>query len=386
MASVSSFPLAAAFPSFLATRALAEFSFDFSQIGGTVWAWLGPILLTAGALVGGVVLQWILLTLVRSVARRTAITWDDKVADMLPGPARMLFTLLVMRLFLPVLGLGEAEEETIALFIRVLFITAGTWLVLRGITLGADIAYVVLTRDVEQDSLRRSIHTRIVVPAGIVRFIVILVGLALVCLQFEVVRNIGVSLIASAGLGAVILGLAAQKTIGNLLAGLQVAFTQPVKIGDVVIVENEWGWIETIGLTYVVVKVWDERRLIVPVSYFLDKAFQNWTRESSDLLGTIFVYADYTVPVDAVREELKRILDGTDLWDGRAQGVQVTNLTDRTVELRALVSARSGSSLWDLRCLVREKLLSWLQTQGRSHLPVARVEMHPDGKGQEALR
>ncbi len=349
--------------------------FDLADLGRSAWQWLGPVVLVAGSVLAGTLLQWTFLAAGRAVVRRTVTGWDDKLMALLPGPMRVLFTLLFMRLFLPLLSLPADEEELIAPFIRVLLVAAGTWLVLRSITLLADLAYSVLSRDVQDSTLLRSIRTRVVIPAAILRFIAVLVGVALICLQFEVVRNVGVSLMASAGLAGIVLGLAAQRTIANLLAGLQLAFSQPIKIGDAIVVEGEFGWVEEIGLTHVVVKVWDERRLILPVSHFLEKPFQNWTRESSDLLGTVFLYADYTVPVEAVRAELQKILEATDLWDRRVQVLQVTNLTEKAVELRALVSARDGGALFGLRCLVREKLLAWLQTQGRAHLPVHRVEM-----------
>jgi len=232
-----------------------------------------------------------------------------------------------------------------------------------------------LTRDIEDENLRRSLRTQVEVPRGLLRVVVLVIGVALILLQFDVVRSIGISLLASAGLAGIIIGLAAQKAVGNLLAGVQLAIFQPIRIGDAVVVEGEWGWIDEIGLTHVVIKVWDERRLILPVGYFLEKPFQNWTRGASELLGTVFVYADYTIPVDSIRTELATILKDTKLWDGRAQGVQVTNLTAGGVEVRVLVSASDGSKLWDLRCLVREKLLTWLQVNARTHLPMNRVMM-----------
>lgn len=152
-------------------------------------------------------------------------------------------------------------------------------------------------------------------------------------MMFEPLRVIGVSMLASAGIAGLIIGLSAQKVLGNLLAGIQIAITQPIRLDDVVIVENEWGWIEEITLTYVLVKIWDLRRLVVPISYFIEKPFQNWTRTSADILGTVFIYADYTIPIDKLREELTRILQSTDLWDGKVNGLQVTNAKENTLEL-----------------------------------------------------
>ena len=194
-------------------------------------------------------------------------------------------------------------------------------------------------------------------------------------LQFEAVRNVGVSLLASAGLAGLVVGLAAQKSISTLLAGIQLSITQPVRIGDTVIVENEWGWIEEITLTYVVVKVWDLRRLVVPMSHFLDKPFQNWSKVSPEILGTAELFVDYRTDVAAVRAELARLLrdESQGLWDGRAQGLQVTGFSERTMTLRALVSAADAGKAFDLRCLVREKLIAYLQRQPAG-LPVVRAE------------
>jgi hypothetical protein len=154
-----------------------------------------------------------------------------------------------------------------------------------------------------------------------------------------------------------------------------VALTEPIRIDDVVVVEGEWGWIEEIRTSYVVVRIWDLRRLVLPLTYFIEKPFENWTRHTADILGTVFIYADYTAPVDALREELLRILKGTTLWDGKAWGLQVTDATAETVELRALVSAASGGEVWDLRCLVREELIKFLQARFPAALPKTRVQM-----------
>jgi small-conductance mechanosensitive channel len=178
----------------------------------------------------------------------------------------------------------------------------------------------------------------------------------------------------STGVAAIILAFAAHQTLGNLLAGFQVAFTQPFRIDDVVIVEGEWGRIEEITFTYVVVRIWDQRRLVLPLSYFLNNPFQNWTRTSADIWGTVNLYVDYGVPVKRVREELKRILESSQLWDGKVAVVQVTDASERTVTLRALVSAKNASDAWDLRCLVREKLIDFLQREYPDSLPRLRVQ------------
>lgn len=224
---------------------------------------------------------------------------------------------------------------------------------------------------------------------------IVFLAIAVALMSFERVREMGTSLIASAGIASVIIGFAAQKSITNLLAGFQIAFTQPLRLDDVVVVEGEWGRIEEITLTYVVVNIWDQRRLIVPIVYFLEKPFYNWTRNSSEILGTVFLYLDYTFPVDFIRQELKRILDseaGRRLWDGRASAVQVTDITDRVMQVRVLVSAGSSGAAFDLRCIVRERLLDAITQAYPGSFPKTRFAdgeeaqsiLHPEagqGKG-----
>jgi hypothetical protein len=211
--------------------------------------------------------------------------------------------------------------------------------------------------------------------------LIVVITISVMLMTFPTIRHIGESMLASAGLAALVAGFAARSTLSNFAAGIQVAFTQPIRIGDAVVVEGEWGWIEEINITYVVVRIWDLRRLVVPVSYFIEKPFQNWTRSTADLLGTVFLYADFSLPVDAVRTELHRILESTKLWDGKVWGLQVTNTTDRTMELRALMSAGDSSTAWDLRCYVREKLVLFLQQQYPNSLPRLRAEVsNPEGE------
>ncbi len=221
----------------------------------------------------------------------------------------------------------------------------------------------------------RRVRTQVQVLRHIAVVVIVTLTIAIMVMTFPNVRHLGESLFASAGLAAVVAGLAARTTLSTLLAGVQVALTQPIRLEDVVIVEGEWGWVEEITTTYVVVRVWDLRRLIVPLSYFIEKPFQNWTRNTADLLGTAFIYTDYTVPVNEVREELHRILQSSGMWDGKVWGLQVTNATEHTLELRALMSAPGSSAAWDLRCHVREKLIAFLQEHHPQSLPRVRAEV-----------
>jgi small-conductance mechanosensitive channel len=226
------------------------------------------------------------------------------------------------------------------------------------------------------DNLRaRRVHTQLRILKKVVVVIVGILAMAAILMNFERARQLGTSILASAGIAGIIVGLAAQRSIGTLIAGIQIAITQPIRLDDVVIVENEWGRIEEITLTYVVVRIWDLRRLILPITYFIEKPFQNWTRTTSDILGTVFIYTDYTVPVGNIRSELERILGESPLWDGKVWNLQVTNTTEKGIELRALMSASDASRAWSLRCEVRENLLKYIQKTHPESLPKFRAEI-----------
>ena len=222
----------------------------------------------------------------------------------------------------------------------------------------------------------RKVYTQYTILENIIIFIIVTLALGIALMSFDSIRSVGVSLLTSAGIAGIIIGLAAQKAIGTLLAGIQIALTQPIRLDDVVIVEGEWGWIEEINLTYVVVRIWDKRRLVVPTTYFIENTFQNWTRTSADILGTVFIYADYGLPFDAIRKEQTRLLNTTDLWDGNVDVLQVTNATEKSVELRVLVSAKDSPTAWDLRVYLREKLLEFIQNNYPEHLPKTRVTVN----------
>ena len=231
-----------------------------------------------------------------------------------------------------------------------------------------------------EDNLRsRKFQTHFNIMEKIIVFLIIIVSIALILMLFDDVRRIGLSLFASAGVAGIIVGFAAQRLIATVIAGLQIALTQPIRIDDVVIIENEWGRIEEITLTYVVVKIWDLRRLIVPSTYFFEKPFQNWTRTSAEILGTVFIYTDYHVSFDALREELTRLLESTPLWNKKVNVLQVTDAKEYGVEIRALMSAKDSPTAWDLRVFIREKLIEFIQKNYPESLPRTRVVVQGDG-------
>ena len=284
------------------------------------------------------------------------------------------------------------SERTIELLQQVrsiLLIISFTWFIIIGLRIAKN--QFLRRFDVsEKDNLQaRKVYTQFTIIERIAIFVIVLVAIGLVLLTFDGVQEIGVSILTSAGIAGIILGLSAQKVIGAILAGIQIAIAQPIRIDDVVIVEGEWGRVEEIKLTYVVVKIWDKRRLVLPTTYFIETPFQNWTRNSSDILGTVYLYTDFDLPIDELRKEFERLLESSALWDGKAQAIQVTDLTEKTMQLRALMSARDASTAWELRVFIRENLLKFVQQHYPSSLPRTRIELkkdHPEEGSPNALQ
>jgi small-conductance mechanosensitive channel len=288
-------------------------------------------------------------------------------------PVVLFIVVLAIRLNLPNLVSEEELMKSLKHFFAIILILSSTWILINAIRITR---IIILSKyDVSQKNnlLARKLHTQFRIVERILIFILVFIAIALILLTFDSIKQIGISLFASAGVAGLIIGLAAQKVIGSILAGFQLAITQPIRIDDVVIVENEWGWIEEITLTYVVIRLWDKRRLVVPTTYFIEKPFQNWTRTSSELIGSVFIFTDYTMPVRELREQFEKILSETDLWDGNIANVQVTNSTNHSIEIRFLMSAHDSPTLWDLRTFVREKVVEYLQENHPDKLPRARI-------------
>ncbi len=295
-----------------------------------------------------------------------------------------LIGLIVIRSLLPLAPWAETHKEILKTGFGLALIVLVSWLVIKSTHVLRDVVAGQFDITAKDNLKARKVHTQLDVMCHIAVIVVLIVAFGTALMMFEKGQQIGKTVLASAGIIGIVVGMAAQKTIGNMIAGLQIAFTQPIRLDDVVIVENEWGRIEDITLTYVVVRIWDQRRLIVPVTYFIEKPFQNWTRTTAEILGTVFLYTDYTVPVDAVRQALQGIVDNAPKWDKRLCLLQVTNATEKTLELRALVSAADASDAWDLRCQVREKLLAYIQEAHPEALPKTRAELErlPEKEGE----
>ncbi len=256
-------------------------------------------------------------------------------------------------------------------------ITTTSWLLLRVLVVGEQIVLGRLRVDVADNRRIRRARTQVTLLRRVVAAVVIVLGLAAVLMSFPDLRTFGASLLASAGLAGIVAGLAAQTTLANMIAGLQLAFTDAVRIDDVVVVEDEWGWIEEITLTYVVLHIWDERRLVLPTSYFTTTPFQNWTRTQARVLGAVILHLDYATPLAPLREHAEAVIAASSRWDRRDWVLQVTDTTETTMVVRVLASAVDAPTAWDLRCEIREALLTYLQENHPESLPVQRVLIDP---------
>ena len=332
------------------------------------------LFLVALALVVGWVSYRILFRLLVAAASRSARPLTLRiVAEMRPG-VRLLFPVIAARLALsPLFRLPEETHDLAHHILVVLGIGAVTRLLIG--VVGATASFVRTSHDVSvADNLEaRRVHTQVTVLQRTVEVLLVILGAAFALMTFQGARELGAGLLASAGVVGLAVGLAARPLLENLVAGVQLALTQPIWVDDVVIVQGEWGRIEEITTTYVVVRIWDERRLVVPFATFIQQPFENWTRTSAQILGTVFLWVDYSLPVEEARAALEEIVRATSLWDGRVCNVQVVDTTEQAVKLRALVSASDSGRAWDLRVHVREKWLAWLQQNHRESLPRARV-------------
>ncbi|MCA2214744.1 mechanosensitive ion channel family protein [Jidongwangia harbinensis] len=275
-------------------------------------------------------------------------------------------------------GAGDfAGRAAVLHFLVLAVIAAVAWLVAALALVFEDVALARYRTDVPDNLKARRLKTQVVMLRRVTVAAVVVLTIGVMLMTFPGVRALGASVLASAGILSVVAALAAQSTLGNLFAGLQLAFSDSLRVDDVVVVENEWGRIEELTLTYVAVQIWDDRRLILPTSYFTTKPFQHWTRTGSAVLGTAEIDVDWSVPVDDLRAELRRVCEGTELWNGRVCVLQVTEAIGGTVRLRALVSADDAGKLWDLRCLVRERLVGWVWENRRGALPRLRADTDP---------
>lgn len=296
-------------------------------------------------------------------------------------PVALFIPLLLLNFSLTLMEMPPAFRLPITKALEIALTITFALILVRLINVLEDYFYLKYDLNKENNLKERKIRTQLQFVRKFIVSLIILITAAIILLSFESMRKIGAGLLTGVGIGGIIIGFAAQKSLGNLLAGFQIAFTQPIRIDDVLIVEGEWGKVEEITLTYVVVNIWDQRRLILPITYFIEKPFQNWTRVSADLLGTVFLYLDYTVPIEPMRQELTKLLNENPLWDKRVNVVQVTDSTkDGAIEVRFLMSASNSSRAFDLRCYVREAMIAFIQNHYPESLPKKRLEFRDTGR------
>jgi small-conductance mechanosensitive channel len=332
--------------------------------------WIGTVAIVAVA--AALAAHAFAYAVLRRVAARTSGHFDDALVRRTPRPVALLLITAALSLLVPLLEESGRDGATLRHLLLVVAVLGMGWLAIAVLRAAADMVDERFPVDGARDDTAWAVRTqvRILERLGVLAIAIVAVGLAL--LTIPGVQPLAASLLASAGILGVVVGIAAGPVIGNLLAGIQIAFAQPIRLEDQVVIDGETGRVEAIASTHVVVRLWDQRRLIVPLSRIVNAPFENWTLSSPEILGTVTVHADYQAPVEDIRAELKRILDATELWDGRTWALQVTDATERTIVLRALVSAADPGTAWELRCLVREKLIAYVQGTHPAALPVAR--------------
>jgi small-conductance mechanosensitive channel len=319
----------------------------------------------------GRLIERILVTL----SARTEASWDDVVLPAAGKAVRRVLPIFVLIAGAPALPMSPALADLVQTIASLLLISVVAATLLQVVDTAMTFVLRPHRLDVSDNLRARSIYTQVVVLKKVAATIIGIVWLASMLMVFAPVRQFGTTILTSAGIAGIVIGFAAQRSIATLLAGFQIALTQPIRLDDVVIVENEWGRVEDITLTYVVVRIWDLRRLVVPISHFIERPFQNWTRSSADILAPVFLYVDYNVPLDALRHELTRVLEASRYWDGKVNVLQVTDAKEHGLEIRALASAADASLAWDLRCEIREQLVGFLQRTCPGSLPRLRATL-----------
>lgn len=339
--------------------------------------WLIAIGIVAGTIIAARIAHAVLFLALERLANKPERVIDASFIRHAKNPARWFMPLLALIMALPLAPLSRNVVNPAEHILGLGLIACAAWAIILMTEVLADILAVRYRMDVQDNLVARRIQTQVAVLRRIMTVVVVIVTIAIMLLSIPQVRSIGTSLLASAGLAGLVIGMAMKSTLGNLIAGIQIAFTQPIRLEDAVIVEGQWGWIEEITSTYVVVRIWNWQRMVLPLTYFIEHPFQNWTRTTAQLIGSVHLYADYTLPVDEVRKELDRIVRSSDKWNGKVCVLQVTHATANTIELRALADARDAGTAWDLRCYIREQLITFLQTRYPQSLPKMRAELQP---------
>ncbi|MGH7105639.1 MAG: mechanosensitive ion channel family protein [Acetobacteraceae bacterium] len=332
------------------------------------------VILVVGAVVVAVIVQRIIL---RAFPGRVRARYPMLGATVERGRAMLLAGLVIIMLgsVIPAMPVGAFFQIAAAHVLTAAFIFVLGWAAVLAIDVLAEHEISRHRENIQADVMARRQATQWQVLRRISRVVIVLLAIAAALLVFPAVRQYGVSMLASAGAAGLVLGFAARPVLSNLIAGIQLAITQPFRVEDAVIINDQWGWVEEITATYIVLRIWNWQRMIVPLAWLLEQPFQNWTRESSELIGSVHLNVDYTVPLEALRKELDAIVHATPLWNGKVVVLQVVEALPTTIQLRVLISARNSPETWDLRCYVREKLIVFLQEHYPGALPRQRVEI-----------
>jgi small-conductance mechanosensitive channel len=348
---------------------------DIDRMFGWIPSWFIGLGLVVGAMLLALSLYRIATWLLNR-AFGTRLPLLGVFIERTSGPAQLALCLAAVALVLPLAPLDDNIRTPLMRLFVVAVIALIGWISIRVVDMSAA-RYLQNFRDVTENFVARKHVTQVRVFKRVTDTIIVVITVSTALMTFDSVRQYGVSLFASAGAAGIIVGLAARPLLSNLVAGLQIAITQPIRIEDAVIIENEWGWVEDIASTYVVIRLWDWRRMVVPLSYFIEKPFQNWTRDTASLIGVIALHVDYRADVPRIRRWLEEAVKQSKLWDGAVVNLQVIDADSRTIELRALVSARNAPQSWDLRCEMREKLIAFIRDEMPEALPRERAILIP---------
>ncbi|MFI7488815.1 mechanosensitive ion channel family protein [Micromonospora echinaurantiaca] len=343
-------------------------------------SYLGTVVAALAAAAIALTLVEVVHRVIRRLGRRSLLMTE--LTEHAHRPFQVVATVLAVQFavrFSTGYAVGSDWRQVLLHLLVLAVIASVAWLVAALLVVVEDTALARFRVDVPDNRHARRVRTQVVMLRRLTIAVIVVLAVGVMLMTFPSVRGIGAGVLTSAGVAGVVAALAAQSLLGNVFAGLQLAFSDAVRLDDVVVVEGEWGRIEELTLTYVVVQIWDDRRLILPTSYFTSTPFQNWTRTEAAVLGTAEFDVDWAIPVQAMREELRRLVESSDLWDRRVCVLQVTDATGGTITVRALVSAADAGSLWDLRCLVREHLVAWVRDQRPTALPRMRAEVGDAG-------
>jgi len=339
----------------------------------TSWAWSAGIL--AGSIFIALLVRWILFAILDHVAKRNPSVLKSSIIRHCENLTRWILPLLAIVIAVPTLPLPPIAKNAIQHAVGVALIGAVGWLIILITDVTIDVFEARYHMDTADNLLARKVQTQLNVLRRILDVLIIFITVGFALMTFPAIHQIGTSVLASAGVAGIVVGLAMKPTLSSLVAGIQIALTQPIRIDDVVVVNGEWGRIEEIHTFFVVVRIWDLRRLVLPLSYFIENPFENWTRTSAELLEYIYLWVDYSVPVDELRQEFTRILKSTPKWKGQVNVLQVTDSNDHAIQIRALMDATDSGQGWDLTCYVREQLITFLQQKYPQCLPRYRGEV-----------